>query len=154
MLFRDEFFGIFCGQDIDGSVRIEDRRTVFPVNAGMAHGDGDRRLNRFLIKTDIRRDGEDQVCPMVFRAFEIHFYVVVILVQILPNQIARRTLIRFFPPRPELAFASAIALQEHLAGRKVECLDGIRTNTYMKKNCIFSMVSLIPPLKHDIVSHQ
>lgn len=34
-------------------------------------------------------------------------------------------------PQPELAFASAIALQGHLAGRKVECLDGIRTNTYI-----------------------
>ena len=28
-------------------------------------------------------------------------------------------------------FACALALQGHLAGRKVECLDGIRTNTYI-----------------------
>lgn len=34
-------------------------------------------------------------------------------------------------PQPELAFAAAIALQGHLAGRKVECLSGIRTNTYI-----------------------
>ena len=34
-------------------------------------------------------------------------------------------------PQPELAFACALALQGHLAGRKVECLDGIRTNTYI-----------------------
>ncbi len=34
-------------------------------------------------------------------------------------------------PQPELALACAIALQGHLAGRKVECLGGIRTNTYI-----------------------
>ena len=34
-------------------------------------------------------------------------------------------------PQPELAFACALALQGHLAGRKIECLDGIRTNTYI-----------------------
>ena len=34
-------------------------------------------------------------------------------------------------PQPELAFACALALQGHLAGRKVECMNGIRTNTYI-----------------------
>ena len=34
-------------------------------------------------------------------------------------------------PQPELAFASALALQGHLAGRKVECMGGIRTNPYI-----------------------
>lgn len=34
-------------------------------------------------------------------------------------------------PLPELAFAGALALQGHLAGRKVECMGGIRTNPYI-----------------------
>ena len=34
-------------------------------------------------------------------------------------------------PQPELAFAGALALQGHLAGRKVECMGGIRTNPYI-----------------------
>lgn len=34
-------------------------------------------------------------------------------------------------PQHELAFAGALALQGHLAGRKVECMGGIRTNPYI-----------------------
>lgn len=34
-------------------------------------------------------------------------------------------------PQSELAFAGALALQGHLAGRKVECMGGIRTNPYI-----------------------